>query len=71
MKVESDSSEDIISLFVKCLYTNVPIKVAIDIVFRKIYDQEKTPGLALNTMKRLLSLAVGQVHFKCKDMCKT
>ena len=34
-------------------------------------EQEKPPDIALNTMKILLNLAVGQAHFKCNDMWYT
>ena len=41
----------------KSLYTNVPLKEAIDI----------PPSIARKTMKRLLNMAVSQVHFKCNE----
>ena len=60
-----EPNENLISLDVKCLYTNVPLKEAIDIALRKLYEQDETPSIARKTMKRLLNMAVSQVHFKC------
>ena len=56
-----------ISLDVKSLYTNVPLKEAIDIALRKLYEQDEPPSVARKTMKRLLNMAVSQVHFKCHE----
>ena len=51
----------------KILYTNVPLKQAIDIALRKQYEQDEPPSIARRTMKRLLNMAVSQVHFKCNE----
>ena len=51
----------------KSLYTNVPLKEAIDIALRKLYVQDEPPSIARKTMKRLLNMAVSQVHFKCNE----
>ena len=51
----------------KILYTNVPLKEAIDIALRKLYEHNQPPSIARKTMKRLLNMAVSQVHFKCKE----
>ena len=48
----------------KILYANVPLKEAIDIALRKLYEQDEPPSIARKTMKRLLNMAVSQVHFK-------
>ena len=56
-----------ISLDVKSLYTNVPLKEAIDIALRKLYEQYEPPSIARKTMKRLLHVAVSQVKFKCNE----
>ena len=37
----------------------------------KSYDEEKPPEIPGNTTKRLLNLAVGQVHFQFNDMWYT
>ena len=66
--VNLDSDEKIFFLDIKSLYTNVPLEMAIDIALKKIHEPEKTPDIARITIKRLLNLAVGQVHFKCNDM---
>ena len=55
-----DSDESIISLEIKTLYTNVPLKEAVEIALRRIYEQIKPP----ETVKKLLNLAVITVHFK-------
>ena len=59
---------NLISLDVKSLYTNVPLKEAIDIALRKLHEQDEPPSIARKTMKRLLNMAVSQVHFKCNGL---
>ena len=49
-----EPNENLISLDVKILYTNVPLKEAIDIALRKLYEQDEPPSIARRTMKRLL-----------------
>ena len=56
-----------ISLNVKSLYLNVPLKEAIDIALRKLYAQDEPPSIARKTMKRLLNMAVIQVLFKYNE----
>ena len=51
----------------KSLYTNVPLKEATDIALRKLYEQDEPPSIVRETMKRLLNMAVSQVHFKCNE----
>ena len=60
-------NENLISLDKKSLYTNVPLKEAIDIAPRKLYEQHEPPSTAGKTTKRLLNMAVDQVNFKCKE----
>ena len=60
-------NENLISLDVKSLYTNVPVKEAIDIALRKLYEQDEPPSIARKPMKRMLNMAVSQVHFKCNE----
>ena len=62
-----EPNENSISLDVKSLFTNVPLKEAIDIALRKLYKQYEPPSIARKTMKRLLNMAVSQVHFKCNE----
>ena len=62
-----DSDETIISLDVKSLYTNVPLKEAIEIALLKLYSQESPPEIQRATRKRLLNMAVSKVYFKCND----
>ena len=50
------------------LYTNVALKETIDIALRKLHEQEKSPSIARKTMKRLLNMAVSQVHFECNEI---
>ena len=51
----------------KKLYTNVPLKEAIEIALQKLYSQESPPEIQRATMKRLLNMAVSKVYFKCND----
>ena len=51
----------------KSVYTNVPLKDAIDIALRTLNCQSEPPDLSRRTMKRLLYMAVIIVHFKCND----
>ena len=51
----------------KCLYTNVPLQEAIEIVLQKLYSQESPPEIQRATMKRLLNMAVSKVYFQCND----
>ena len=67
-KTELDSEESIISLDVKILYTNVPLKEAVEIVLRRLYEQVNPLELSRKTMKKLLNLAVSKVHFKCNGL---
>ena len=62
-----DPDETIISLDVKRLYTNVPLKEAIEIALQKLYSQESPTEIQRATMKRLLNMAVSKVYFKCND----
>ena len=50
----------------KKLYTNVPLKEAIEIALQRLYSQE-SPEIQRATMKRLLIMAVSKVYFKCND----
>ena len=62
-----EPNENLISLDVKSLYTNVQLKKTIDIALRKLYEQDEPPSIARKTMKRVLNMAVSQVHFKCNE----
>ena len=64
-----EPNENLISLDVMSLYTNVLLKEAIDIALRKLYEQDEPPSIARKSMKRLLNMAVSQVHFKCNETC--
>ena len=65
IKLEKD--EQILSLDVKSLYTNVPVKEAINIALRSLYARDDKPDIPRTTMKRLLELAVNNLHFKCNE----
>ena len=67
-KTELDSDESIISLDVKSLYTNVPLKEAVEIAPRRLYEQVNPPETSRKTMKKLLNLALSNVHFKCNGL---
>ena len=62
-----EPNENLISLDVKSLYKNVPLKEAIDIALRKLYERDEPPSIAKKTMKRLLNMVASQVHFKCNE----
>ena len=62
-----DPGETIIFLDLKSLYTNVPLKEAIEIALQKLYSQESPPEIQIATMKRLFNMAVSKVYFKCND----
>ena len=62
---ELDPDESIISLDLKSLYTNVPLKEEVEIALRRLYQQGNPPETSRKTMKKLLNLAVSKVHFKC------
>ena len=62
-----DPDDTIISLDVKSLYTNVPLKEAIEIFLQKLYSQEFPPEIQGATMKKFLNMAVSKVYFKCND----
>ena len=65
-QIELEKNEQILSLNVKNLYTNVPVKEAINIALRSFYARDDKPVIPRTTMKRLLELAVTNVLFKCK-----
>ena len=65
IKLEKD--EQIQSLDVKSLYPNVPVKEAINIALRSLYARDNKPDIPRTKMKRLLELAVTNVHFKCNE----
>ena len=68
-KTELDSSdESIIFVDVKSLYTNVPLKEAVEIALRRLYEQVNPPETSRKTMKKLLNLALSKVNFKCSGL---
>ena len=69
-ETELDSDESIISLDVKSLYTNVPLKESVEIALRRLFEQFNPPETCRETMKKLLNLAVSKVLFKCIGLYK-
>ena len=63
-----EPNENLISLDVKSLYTHVPLKEAIDIALRKLYEQDEPPSIARKTMKRLLNKTGQLVKFISRVM---
>ena len=57
-----------VSFDVKSLFTNVPLKKAIDVILRKVYDEKliKT-DITKDEMETLLLLCTKEVHFSFKD----
>ena len=66
-QIKLEKEEQILSLVVKSLYTNVPVKKAINIALRSHYARDDKPDIPRTTVKRLLELAVFNVHFKCNE----
>ena len=64
-----EDDEQIVSLDVKSLYTNVPVGEAIEIALRELYSSNLAPDIPRSAMKSLLKLAVTNVHFKCNGIC--
>ena len=62
-----DTDETILSLDVKTLYTNIPLKEAIEIALQKLYSQESPPEIQRASSKMLLNMAISKVYFKCND----
>ena len=67
-KTEIDSDESIISLDVKSMYTNVPLREAAEIALRRIFEQVNPPETSRKNTKKLLNLAVSKAHFKCNGL---
>ena len=55
-----DPDETIISLDVKRLYTDIPLKEAIKNALQKMYSQESPPEIQRATMKRLLNIVISK-----------
>ena len=66
--MELEKEEQILSLDVKSLYINFPVKEAINIALRSLYAKDDTPDIPRTTMKRLLELALTNVHFNCNEI---
>ena len=67
-KTELDSDESIISLDEKSLYTNVPLKEAVEVALGRLYEQVNPPKTSRKTMEKLLNLAVSKIHFSCNGL---
>ena len=65
-QIKLDKDKQILSLDVKSLYTKVSVNEAINIALRSLYARDDEPDIP-RTMKRLLELAVTNVHFKCNE----
>ena len=63
-----EDDEQIVSLDVKSLYTNLPVGEAIEIALRKHYSSNLAPDIPRSAMKSLLKLAVMNVRFKCNGI---
>ena len=64
-EVKLAGDEQLVSLDVTSLNTNVPVAEAIEIAVQKVYLKSELPPLQKEVFKRLLQLAVSNVHFKC------
>ena len=65
--ISFEPKEILISPYLKSLYTNIPLKEAIHFALRKLYEQDEPLSIARKTMKRMLNMAISQVHFKCNE----
>ena len=63
-----EDDEQIVSLDVKSLYTNVPVGESIEIALRELYLSNLAPDIPRSAMKSLLKLAVTNVHFICNGI---
>ena len=53
---------------IKSFFTKVPLNETIDIIFKKIYDENKVvTNITRLTLKTLLYLCTKHVHFKSND----
>ena len=60
-----EDDEQIVSLDLKSLYTNVPVGEAIEIDLRELYSSNLAPDIPRSAMKSSLGLVVTNVLFKC------
>ena len=65
--ISREPNENLMSLDGKKMYTKVPLKEAIEMALRKLYEQDVPPLIARKTMKRLLNMAVSQIDSKCNE----
>ena len=64
-----EDNEQIVSLDVKILLTNLSVGEAIEINLREFYSSNLAPEIPRSAMKSLLKLAEANVHFKNNDIC--
>ena len=64
-----EDDEQIVSLDVKSLYTNVTVGESIEIALRDLYSSNLAPDIPRSAMKSLLKRAVTNGHFKCNGIC--
>ena len=67
-KAVLDSDERLISLDIKSLHTDVPLKQAVKLALSISYEQVNPPETSRKTMKKQLNLAVSKVHFKSNGL---
>ena len=58
-----EDGEEIFSLDVKSLYTNVPMQKAIDLACDTLFTGDKTPPISRTTCHKLMELSVTNVWF--------
>ena len=51
-KTELDADESIISLDLKSSYTQVPLKEAVEVALRRVYEQINPPQIYRKTIKK-------------------
>ena len=68
-KTELDSDESIISLDVKSLNTNIPLKEAVELALRRLYEQVNPPETSPKTIKKTAEFGSEcEVNFKCNGL---
>ena len=62
-KLRLPDDETVFSMDVKSLYTNVPVREAIDLACDALYSSEEVPRVSRATVKTLMDIAVTEVWF--------
>ena len=61
----------VLSLYVKSLYTNVPVEEAIEIALKELSSSDEVHEIPSSAMKSLLRLAITNVRLNCNEVRNT